>query len=232
MRKFLTILFLIPFVCYSQLSGAWLLNGNSNDASTAGNNGTDHTISYVACVGSTGGSFDGTASYIEITGNQANFKFENTTFTVSLWINTTITAAGDYMLITKGGASSTGGWLIEYKGTNITAQIRSSNGNGTYEQAVYTIGDGFWHNVTVKFTTSTTVLNNNVILIYIDGVKATSTTTLHDLVYTSSTATLQFGRRPTSLYYKGKMDDIRIYPTGLSVAAIKNIYLSQKGFYQ
>lgn len=72
------------------LIGHWPLDGNANDTSGHGNHGT--IVGATAATGVTGSaySFDGTAQII-----LPNFQFPKSTFTVSIWVQSTSPVVAD-----------------------------------------------------------------------------------------------------------------------------------------
>jgi hypothetical protein len=236
MKTIIIILFFIVSVCQGQIYSCWRLIGNSTDAEGI-NNGTDHTITYQTGAGA---YFAGTVNnYIEITTNQAAYNYANTTFTVSCWIKTTYNT-GTEVIIAKGGQSvnpNGGGWTMYWDGSTggakYAASIRNNtSAGGTYQYSNTMLGDGKWHNTTVVYTTSTTVIANNIIVMYCDGSIVSSITALNTDVYATTTNNLQIGRRVANLNFLGNIREIKIWSRGLSAAEIKNEYILGKIGFQ
>jgi len=197
---------------------AWYpFNGNANDESGNGNNGTNNGASLVQDrFGNINKAldFNGTSNYIDVADN--NTLDLSSTFTISGWYNTTATNANLYTLVGKSRDIIGGtGYLLAYGipsstlslnwGPNITLNIPS---------AIYNSG---WH-----FMVGTS--DGSDIKIYMDSVMIQSMSTSPNLI--NSTASLNIGRENSILgrYFLGKLDDIGIWNRALTQAEITKLY--------
>jgi hypothetical protein len=148
---------------------------------SAGNHVVDHgdNITFFGTDGLTGTSntyrggnalaFDGVADHFYIPEDYANTDFNPGTddFTVEIWFNNPLTAAGSDVLIAKGEASGAvdNGWEL-FSTTSMF--FRMGTGAGTIRDASYNPGgsgyrDGEWH-------LATAVRDSNIMYLYMDGV--------------------------------------------------------------
>jgi hypothetical protein len=192
-------------------------NGNANDESGNGNNGAVNGVTLTA--GRNGNvnsayNFDGINDYIEIA-NDTIFELTDR-ITISAWIKDAVETGVvvgkcDYMpggtcnfeLFTADGGSF-GFHFYRYGWHRV--------------QSTISITDGNWHHIVGTY-------NRSRIVIYLDGVENN---------YVNDTSTmkaygerLQIGQKQSSWpfdYYKGSIDDIRIYNRALSAEEILALF--------
>jgi uncharacterized protein (TIGR02145 family) len=214
------------------LVGWWTFDGdkmknNVADSSGNGNNGnmvgfTSTSSAVVAGKLGQGLKFDGVDDYVNIS-NPSSFGFADATFSVSFW--TKMKSSSGVFLGKDGSGSGTGGWAVDIGSNKLeffgktsgaaTAFSRSSSSN---------VNDDKWHHAVAVFTTSTTVISNNTITIYLDGVLNQGTLT-QTSTYAAGNNAMYLGNRGGLDYYlDGYMDDVRIYNRALSAAEIKQLY--------
>jgi len=198
------------------------LSGNSNNGTLT--NGPTFSAGNMGSI-----SFDGTNDYID-TANSTGLNFTNTTGTISLWFKTSTSFPSQAFLIAK-NMDSTGGWgvLIDSTGTPYFEAKNSGGGASAFYRYVNKVcNDGIWHNVVSVFTTSTTVVGNNTVSLYLDGGLANGAQT-QVTVYGGNTAgTVQIGRRSTGLYYSGNISSVQIYNIGLTATEVLQNYNATK----
>ena len=191
-------------------------NGNANDESGNGNNGTVNGATLTEDrfgKSNNAYSFNGTSSYIDIPsgiGVQAPNKFSysfwcntSSSTTTMRMINHVFTNIGNYASVEIVAGKI---FLRIDTGPN----VKSIATSGTYS-------DGKWHHVAV-------IHNSDSLYLYIDstsaGAVAYSTT-----VVSSGTGETYFGKYSTGqFYYNGLLDDIRIYDYALSRTQIDSLY--------
>lgn len=163
-------------------------------------------------------NFDGVNDYVEIPSNVGNFG-TNDNFTVSCWFKPDPSANGEQELIGKWNFSS---------GTNFAFTIRYNSANGTTYAGQFadptfsTVGsstdlrDGKWHHI--AFTKNASVLE-----LVVDGVSA-GTGTDNATGVTTNGLPLNIGRRggSGSNYFKGEIDEVRIWTVGKDATQILN----------
>jgi hypothetical protein len=211
----------------SGLVAYYPFNGNADDESGNGNNGTNHGSTLISDRfgnDSSAYSFDGN-DYIDVPFNPA-FNIAGP-FTIQAWINKLggISSGQIQEVLTRRQpvADSVNYELyIQNDGGIVKVTVRYTfngpgNGNDRYTTVTYNVVDGNWHHIVGLFTGSSLEL-------YIDGILqgSTPTTEIPD-VY--SRDGLNIGREPNpAYYYTGKIDDIRLYNRALSEAEIQALY--------
>ena len=201
---------------------AWYpFNGNANDSSGNGNNGTNYGATLTSDRFGNANSaylFDGSSSYI-LVNNSA--KFPDTAITTAFWFNRNGNppVSPDENYICKDLAFST--YLSDsilysevWKGTPGVWAYWSS---GNYKVS----DDTDWIFYASTFDNSTKLVN-----IYINGVLVNSVTeTDPNAIVRSSSSPLYIGRNTSPVYYiNGKLDDVRIYNRALSSNEIQSLY--------
>ena len=176
-------------------------------------------------------AFDGVAQYVNTTGTTSPLSFANQSFTVSVWVKT-VSASTGVILAEDGG---NGGWGINYTGNAVYPGIKTSSGAAVVTaSSSRNINDGSWHMVTMVFTTSTTVAGNNQVVTYIDGSYSITNGTAGAFLYNAAANPLTIGARFSGAYshgfFAGALDDVRVYGTGLTPAAIASMYSGGRGW--
>ncbi len=233
----LLALVLISVNCTSQvpsylpsngLVGWWPFNGNANDESGNGNNGTvSDAISSTDRMGNLNQaySFNGTSSYISVNDNSS---LDISNVTISAWYLATdygtSTQLNQGHIVSKRESS---GWGSGYQ----LAVESSTNTNGIW--ATFTNGTNAW----VAFTSNSILTSNNWINViythdnnfaklYINGVLLSTTIVNGGLGFND--LPLWFGARPfsggNSSFFNGKLDDIGIWNRALSEQEILALY--------
>lgn len=171
-------------------------------------------------------NFDGTNDYVTM-GNTNDITTGD--FTLAYWMNPENVSQVRSVI----GKRENVGPYRQYQvgvgyinGTGVPVSAKKvfffgNNANADY-QSVHTtndVVDGQWHHVTVTRTSSG-------ILIYIDGVSVPLTTQAAGLVSENFTnpANFNLGYDNGSNYYKGLLDEVRIYNRALSGTEITNLY--------
>ncbi|MCK5524927.1 MAG: LamG domain-containing protein, partial [Thiomargarita sp.] len=202
-------------------------NGNANDASGNGNDGTVNGATLTEDRSDNADSaynFDGTDDYIKI---NKNVLFEVSSLTISAWVKWKGSTPSDHHAIVSNysGYQNASDELQHY-GLRIAKQSKFSeffyddgsqwddvNGNSN-------IGDGEWHFIAG-------ILNSGVdAKIYVDGqLENTDIDSIPTSILPSGD--LYIGRDGTAeaeLRWNGAIDDVRIYNRALSECEIKSLY--------
>lgn len=216
----------------ANLMAHWALNGNAIDASRYGNNGTAINTTAVADRFGNANSalhFDGVSSYI-IVPDSVRLRLTTTDFTLNAWIKLDA-YSGDYVsaIISKRFAGADNGWLWAINGqSNVPmyplGSVYWGPGGGEFDAtSTKQVTIGNWHMITCVYTYAAQTLS-----IYIDGVLDN---TLNSVLAPNPTenAPLYIGMdtdgQPYGEYYfKGSLDEIRIYNTVLDQSAINLLY--------
>ena len=201
---------------------AWYpFNGNANDSSGNGNNGTNYGATLTSDRFGNPNSaylFDGSSSYILV---NSSAKFPDTAITTAFWFNRNGNppTSPDENYICKDLAFST--YLSD---SILYAEVwKGSPGVWAYwSSGNYKVSDDTdWIFYASTFDNSTKLVN-----IYINGVLVDSVTeTDPNAIVRSSSSPLYIGRNTSPVYYiNGKLDDVRIYNRTLSSKEIQSLY--------
>lgn len=243
MKKLLFILILsCSLQGFGQIKGYWRLNGNSNDASGNGYNGTDTGIAYSQANGklNQGAGFDATTDKILIA-NEANFDFERTqAFSVSCWFKLASTSGTRFLVTKQVAGGNYTGWSLWMRytssyGLKIDFNLVSTPTNMIEVLHIpdYTPSDlvaGKWYNVIVTYSGNS---NASGINMYVNG-KKVSFGILANTLTTSilNDVQLELGNRTGAFNFNGSLDEVMVDNTEWSSAKVKNEYARVKGFFQ
>jgi hypothetical protein len=164
--------------------------------------------------------FDGTDDYVAL-GNISNYKVASKT--ISFWAR----PSGPPSVVTPVFSSSGANWYTGF----------SNSGNGLMHTS-YSIGAGTqstvassavvkpneWHMYTYVYTLSGT---NVIIDMYMDGVLVRTNTASTGYGGTYGTAFIIGAFNSSSLFYKGYLDEVKIYNNPLTVTEIKQEYTAR-----
>ena len=246
MKKFLLYLLLfisvnissqVPnYVPSDSLVGWWGFNGNANDESGNGNDGTVNGATLTSDrFGNTNSAydFDG-SSYISVADNpMLNWGFGN--YTISVWVNKDNSSPFLQNIIAKQETSGGNyyGWSLGLVNNEVrfvpgTGYSGTWLNNGTIESD-YLITDNQWDFITGVFD-----LTNSTTWLYINGQLYTSTTASTN-ANPDNSQDLKFGVfMPSGApsgpeYFFGNIDDIGLWNRALDSCEILDLYNSSLG---
>lgn len=222
-----TLLAQVPsYVPSNGLVGYWPFNGNANDQSGNGNNGTVNGASLTTDrFGNNNNaySFNGISNYIQtnylgVLGN--NFR------TISFWAKSN--SSSEMAAFSYGASSGTGNRFdgyFNFNGIGCTANI--AGGAVTYSTPNQ-VNDNNWHNYTYVVDQLNSQANS--IKIYQDGILLTNIINNYNpntAINTANEIGLRFGKTtypgiPSN--FNGKIDDICFWNRALSQEEITNMY--------
>ena len=215
------------------LTGWWTFNGNGNDLSGYGNNGT-YNSAVTSAAGqqgsaNTAASFDGGSSRVTFTNATTDSSLKPTgAMSLSVWVRVA-NGSADYAFFSNDKFQcspdplysgmvfiSDSGSLATYLGSN-----GNCGGGARYNKAtsIGLLQSDTWHHL------ATTVTDSRVITIYVDGVdvggtySGTATTTAY-----TSTPSLIGARHNGTNPMNGQLDDMRFYERALSTAEIQELF--------
>lgn len=205
------------------LLGNWRANGGTSttmyDSSQYANNGDIDGASWVAGKRLKNAlSFDGTDDYVDC-GTNARYNFTSEDFSIEFIVK--IAEARSHWLFNRGGFNADGYYVnILAAGTVRIRFNQSGAGQAQLSNAVITDTTA-WYHVIITRTGAT-------VKIYIDGVDETgSAVALTDPA--SSTKTIWFGRNHAgTTFFKGILDELRIYNRVLNSQEIARHYTASK----
>jgi hypothetical protein len=207
------------YVPANGLVGWWPFNGNANDESGNGNNGTVNgatlTTDRFGQVNKAY-SFDGVNDFIEV---NANSQFASSNMTISVWLKIPSNATQIQYLVL--GTSSNSLWSCGYDGiTGFGLFFLKNQGCSNYVAANYNTSNlpGTWNNITFITDQTNTV-------IYINGVfqnnYPSNSFSTNCLSYILNIGKDAFG---TNEFFNGELDDIGIWNRALTQQEISTLY--------
>lgn len=141
--------------------------------------------------------------------------FHQTSFTASVWVNSTQTSGSGNLMQTDGGYYN--GWLLRFNGGKVEIWEGRSNYAGYVSETGY--ADGDWHMLTYVRD-----VENRAGKLYVDGRYVGGYTT-EGTINDDNQETLWFGTYGDGEYYTGCMDDARLYNKALSAEEVLALYL-------
>lgn len=212
------------YVPSNGLIGYWPFNGNANDQTPSGNNGTVNGATLTTDRFGNSNSaydFDGISNYITVLDNNV-FNMQN--FTISTWVKNSSTASfipARYIL-NKGCNSPTASFRLYYENDGTLQEYVSDCWvpNRVYQNGPSS--NNLWTNIIYSY-------DGQNLKMYVDGVlfgttnQSGSLTNNNDPMYIGcSTATSNCPQ--LSAFYAGKIDDIGIWNRALTQQEITNMY--------
>jgi len=211
----------------ANLAALYAFEGNTNDTSGKGLNGTIKQGTLVASDSPTGGSVLQVmkAGYVDL-GNRPSLDFSTTDWTVTAWFKTSMTGTGDAnkgTIYSKGG-DSTGGHryaiIMSETTEGVVTLVTDDDATKYVVDSKSVVNDGRWHFVAAQ-------REGTALRIYIDGQLEGSATVpaTYSLAGTSQhnayigTVT---NHADGTLYklYDGQIDDVRVYSRALTEGEI------------
>jgi Concanavalin A-like lectin/glucanases superfamily len=218
------------------------MEGNSNDVTGSGYNGTDHTISYSTSYGiiKQGASFNGSSSYIDAGSSIPTSGLSQ--LTCSIWIKFNSIGSSNTQQVFVSKYDNVGGacWLLGYLnypgslGVGFRAAVCSTTSSTDYGvETSLAPTTGTWYHVVMVFD-GTQIGNANRLKMYVNNVQYTLTFTgTIPSVTTTSTAKLGIGNDIYTAgnfgFTNGYIDEVGIWSRALSVAEINSLYNSGVG---
>lgn len=214
-------------------------NGNSNDSSGNGFNGTDTDVTYSQANGklNQGGGFNGTSSGIDITSNSA-LNIESIDSTISVRVKVNSLPSGNGYVLQKGlWATGESYWSLRVTSAGKFQLVYSYNKDGAYDlyTSTFTITTGvFYHLVITRAFTPHTVL------MYIDSrLDGASTTHGGGTISTNNSRAMNIGyiydwASSTRVQFLNcAIDELRIDNVIWTAQQVKKYYTNAtKGFFQ
>ncbi|MEN6427822.1 MAG: LamG-like jellyroll fold domain-containing protein [Phycisphaerales bacterium] len=195
----------------TNLVALYALDGNVNDASGKGNNGTvNGTATYVAGMVNQAMQFDGAATYVDC-GSGASLNLTDAV-TITAWIKMDFTAGDRKIAGNQDG--TTGGYKMGlYTDNKVEFEIRTSANASTLTRNVTggaALEQGVWYHVAGVYS------KGQYMRTYVYGNLDRELQTT--AVLGSSTGTFKLGREPSSsnYFWLGAMDDVEVYNRVLS----------------
>jgi hypothetical protein len=220
--------------------GFWQLNGNANDSSGNGHNGTvNGAVTFAGSggagnTGSAGAQFGGGSITIASLSSWASVPTDNS-MSLELWYMETGHPGGSSDFVSTGGDSTNGTWQMfdavggQQPGFEDFAPFASQTGGGSAfltgtngnlpNQSIPTVGE--WHQLVAT-------VSGNEIAIYLDGQLSLENSVFNPRTPNVSSSSLTLGMMgDLDLYnYIGSMSDVSIYNYALDANQVENHYAS------
>jgi hypothetical protein len=198
------------------LVGWWPLNGNANDITVNGNDGTVSGATVASGLDQLCYSFDGVNDKIE---NPHQTYLNSLPITYSCWFNLTSTGGN---VINKYFSGSSNGFRLVANASGIGIYYFNSGSNYLENYDAYyggTLSLNNWY-----FACATVDGTNGKL--YLDGINVGTKNWIGTASAPTTTQILSFGVYPgtSTSYFNGKIQDVRIYNRALSAEEVKIQY--------
>ncbi len=217
------------YVPSNGLVGWWPFNGNANDESGNGNNGTVNGAILTTDrngVANKAFSFDGISNEISIpSSNQLN----TLPITISAWFKTS-SSSEIAPIVNKYPCFSYNGYSLHLRNGQASVFYCGSNSNVSSNYLIYDpissstfINDNTWHNLTYS-------VDQTGVIYYLDGTSIFSGLFNNGIgMATNTIEPLHFGMYPNgacsnTFFFEGNIDDIGIWNRALTQEEITNLY--------
>lgn len=199
----------------------YVLDGNANDSSGNGLNGTEvNEVTYPSGLDNLSAHFDGVNDYISVADNSL-LDMDADDFTVNFWVNLDFLPSGWMSPISKYlTGSGNSGWIptIGPEGKVVfTVRDGSASATNTSESAT-ALTPGRWHMITCRRV-------GGDIDLWIDGSREGTAALPGTTGTVSNSQDMTIGRQSdaTSIYYNGQVDEVRIYRRALLSGEIREL---------
>jgi YD repeat-containing protein len=201
-------------------------NGNANDESGNGHNGTVYGSTLTMDIFGNANSaynFDGVNDYIDF-GNNAAFSPSNQ-ITISAWImrNGNINSSGSSdFIIGKLDTYGTRAYYLAFWNDHLQMEVSENGGTSDrlWVNSTTKITDTDWHHVVGLF-------DGSKIDLYIDGANQSGQTNggnVSSINQNNSSLIMGYCRADNRFFLNGSIDDVRIYNRALSEAEVLQLY--------
>jgi RHS repeat-associated protein len=188
----------------------WKLDGDCDDAAADHDGVAEGTPVYSEGLVGQALQFDGD-DYVEI--SHVGDLSSLTSLVMAAWVFPVSGIANYDIIVNKENE-----YEMAWKDNQLVSAIKTNTNNWFWTQGTgaNTLPSGRWTHVAV-------VWDGSKIYEYINGVLK-KTTVQSGNTTSTTTNPLMIGRRSSGAYWDGKIDDVRIYNYGLSVAGVKSMY--------
>ncbi|MEY4572525.1 MAG: hypothetical protein RLZ10_1767 [Bacteroidota bacterium] len=210
------------YVPTNGLVGWWPFNGNANDESGNGNNGTVNGATLTTDrFGNANNAynFDGVDDYV-IVNNNNNLLIYND-LSVSIWFYTSTNGFYGY-LVDRDICGSVSDWSLAYNGSGI---LRLGNSSGDQLYTTTSLQINTWNNFILSKSNNNINLYSNGILVLTNTSNTTTFSNNNQSIYFGEQACLP--QSVNSPNFNGKLDDIGIWNRSLTECEIQDLYNAQ-----
>ena len=189
-------------------------------------NGTIDGATYVNDNNSDYFTFDGSNDTVTFPASDTSpINFSSETYAIEFWVNFNTLANDDVILGKFGGSNTTKSFQIQVSSTNkLTILERDGSSNNTFE-TTGTFSNGTWIHFIYARSASQVIL-------YINGT-LDSTHSASNAINAGSTQNITIGNQAgASVYFDGKLAQLRIYSSTLNSSQVLTNYNATKDLYQ
>lgn len=226
----------------SDLGGYYHLSGNSNDATSNANNGTDVSMTYGLANGkfAQGALFNGTSSVISANGLISTMRYA-TTGTVSVWVNNSerVNARSDILEATNAAtATSYCAIFFDWRTANKYIDVIFYISNAPVWEFHTALNSlipiaGSWHNIILTQDGTAPLLYLDGNIIPITFITTTNKTKWFSQLFATGITGYFDLTSPAGNYYKGMLDEFIITKSKVwSAADVRKYYTQTKGRFQ
>ncbi|OYU82747.1 MAG: hypothetical protein CFE24_14320, partial [Flavobacterium sp. BFFFF2] len=214
----------LPTNLQSGLVGYWPFNGNANDLSGNGNNGTVNGATLTTDRfgnANSAYSFNGSNNFIDIA-NSSIAAFGTSSFTAFAWYNASSLSTNTGNIIRYDDCLSSSGWGIQTFILNSVYKIKGIEfsstraGGSTVVQPQPNTND-IWKSVT--FVRDVSQMKDKL---YIDGILV-SEVSFSGIINIEPGSPLRFGSCAGYEYFKGKIDNVSLHNRALTLSEIQQL---------
>jgi len=189
-------------------------------------NGTISGATYVNDNNSDYFTFDGSNDTVTFPASDTSpVNFSSETHTIEFWVNFNNLADDDVIVGKFGGSNTLKSFQIQVSNSNkITVLERDGSSNNTFE-TTGTFSNGTWAHFTY-------VRSASQVILYINGA-LDATHSASNAINAGSTQDITIGNQAgASVYFDGKLAQVRIYSSTLNSSQVKTNYNATKALYQ
>jgi hypothetical protein len=192
----------------------WPLNGNTNDISGNGYNGTPTNITYAAGKIGQAASFNGSSSQVNASNNSI-FNLGQQ-FSITFWVNPELQTTSFNGIVSKTGGNTTGYEVRTTTSNESTTNIQFRVLNGSDIGLAININNNVWTHIVAKFNSGKySIYKNGLLEAQLDTVVVSPAVVSQEL---------RIGRLGyASLFFKGFINDVRIYDHALTDMEIQDL---------
>jgi tetratricopeptide (TPR) repeat protein len=213
-----------PKIPIDGLVAFYPFNGNANDESGNGNDGTVYGAllttdrnGKIDCAF----NFNGTTSYIKVDGSQ--FAFTNN-LTLAVWINPDNYQAAYAGILDKCHAETQSNWVLQRVSTKNAFYLGCNIGRNCKEWIGYDVAELDAPYIANQWNFLTITKENGVVRTFSNG-KLISSYNFNQSAICTTNSPLYIGAvKSQNRNFKGKIDDIRIYNRALTEQEIQSLY--------
>lgn len=197
---------------FNQVSGFSTLEAGG--ASTATLRGfASESASWVSGRFNRGLTFDGIDDYLTIDGFDG--VLGNNPRSISAWIKTTATTTGDKPIVAWGNNTAGNKWTFLM---NAAGRLRLEATQG-WVIGTRLLNDGQWHHVAATFANDGSPSAADIKL-YVDGSPETISGSQGVTINTTTSGNVKIGSDVQNRFWKGELDEIRVYNRALTAAEV------------